>query len=94
MLLGLEWGWWGRGGQGGGREAVGMLAVFGRWAGEGGGGGGGLVVYLNRLCLLGGVVGWLVGEMVMEDLWRCCERRGRGGGEAGCRDGGVLIRER
>ena len=32
------------GGREGGREAVGMLAVFGRWAGEGGEG---VVVYLN-----------------------------------------------
>jgi len=57
------------------------------WAGERGGGV--VVVCLNRLCLLGGVVGWLVGEMVVEGLWRCCERGG--GREAGCRNGGVLI---
>ncbi len=48
------------------------------WAGEREGG---LVVCLNYLCFLEEVSGWLVGGMVMEDLWRCCERRGRGGGK-------------
>ncbi len=57
MLLGLEWGWCG--GREGGSWDVGMLAVFGRWAGEGERGRV-VVVYLNCLCFFGWS-GWLVG---------------------------------
>jgi len=65
---------------------------MGWWAGRGGGGGGGGgVLELLVFFWVEWLVGWLVGEMVVGGFVALLRVSG---GEAGCRDGGVLIGER